>query len=57
VYLRVHCSINVDVANRVDVMLSTRLISHRTLRMIIEAAGGGEGICEIWGPISGDNHL
>jgi hypothetical protein len=52
--LRVHCSINVNVANAVDVMLSTRLINHITLTMMIEAAGGGEGFCEI---LSGDNNL
>ena len=51
------CSINVDVANRVDVMLSTRLMSHITLTMIIEAAGSGGGGGEIWCPISGDNNL
>lgn len=49
----VHCSINFDVANMVNVMLSTRLITHNTLTMIMEAAGGGEGFC----PILGDSNL
>ena len=53
VYPCVHCSINVDVANRVNVMLSTRLISHKTLTMVMEAAGGDEGFC----PILGDSNL
>lgn len=51
------CSINVDIANRVDVMLSARLISHITLTMIIDAEGGGEMFCEICCPLSGDNNL
>jgi hypothetical protein len=33
---------NANVAKRVDVMLSTRLISHMMLTQTIEAAGGDE---------------
>jgi hypothetical protein len=49
-FISVHCN-NIDVANKVDAVLSTRLISHIALTMIIEAAGGGEGFCEIWSNI------
>ena len=37
-HLGAHCCLN--VANRAEAMLSTRLISHRMLTQISEAAGG-----------------
>ena len=53
--LRVHSSIK--SANSADAMLSTRLISHITLTIIIDVEGGGDGFCEICCPISGDKNL